>query len=108
MDHSIYFLNYKRHLVGILLTVYKHFGNLATAVFRFCCKFSTKIFFYLPVNNEKPKFVAFLEFYCLYECFIYRSNFVFPKISGKIVNSQGYFEFREPIKTRENYYSLIW
>ena len=26
----------------------------------------------------------------------------------KTVNSQGYFELREPIKTRENCYPLIW
>ena len=56
---------------------------------------------------------------CLYDCFIYRSNFVFRKCfetrrhigSGrKTVNSQGYSEIREPIKTRENWncYSLIW
>ena len=27
---------------------------------------------------------------------------------GKTVNSQGYSELREPIKTRENCYALIW
>ena len=35
-----------------------------------------KIILYLPVITNKPKFVAVL--YCLYECFIYTSNFVFP------------------------------
>ena len=48
---------------------------------------------------------------CLYDPFIYRSNFVFRKCletrrhlgSGrKTVNSQGYSELREPIKTSEN------
>ena len=54
---------------------------------------------------------------CLRDCFIYRSNFVFRKClearrhlgSGqKTVNSRGYFELREPIKTREKCYSPIW
>ena len=54
---------------------------------------------------------------CLYDCFIYRSNFVLRKClktrchldyGRKTVNSQGYSELREPIKTRENYDSLIW
>ena len=46
------FLNYKRLLVGTLLTVYKHFGIFSSAFLRFCCKFSMKIIFYLPVNTE--------------------------------------------------------
>ena len=66
---------------------------------QFCCKFSMKIIFYLPVNNDKPKFVTFLLLFCLYNCFIYWTNFVFWKClesichlgSGhKTVNSQGY------------------
>ena len=68
-----------------------------------------KIIFYLPVNTDTGIY--------LYYCFIYRSNFVYRKWlkkrwhlgSGrKTVNSQGYSEIREPIKARENYYSLIW
>ena len=39
---------------------------------------SVKIIFWPPVNTDKPKFVAFLVFF-LYDCFIYRSNFVFRK-----------------------------
>ena len=54
---------------------------------------------------------------CLYDYLIYCSNFVFRKClkawrhfgSGrKTVNSQGYSELRELIKTREKCYSLIW
>ena len=37
---------------------------------RFCCKFSVKIIFYLPVNTDKPKFVAFLVFVCTTASFI--------------------------------------
>ena len=36
----------------------------------FCCKFSRKIIFYLPVNTNKPKFVAFLVFVCTTTSFI--------------------------------------
>ena len=36
-------------------------------------------------------------------------EWIAPLGSGsKTVNSQGYYELREPIKTRENFYSLIW
>ena len=88
-------------------------GFFSTASLRFCRKFSMKIIFYLPVNTDKPKVVAF----CLYDCFIYRSNFVFRKSLGtrrhldfgrKTVNSQGYSELREPNETSENCYSLFW
>ena len=88
-------------------------GFFSTTSLRFCRKFSMKIIFYLPVNTDKPKVVAF----CLYDCFIYRSNFVFRKCLGtrrhldfgrKTVNSQGYSELREPNETNENCYSLFW
>ena len=93
-------------------TIYKHFGDFVN----FCCKFSMKIIFFLPVYTDKPKFVAFSGI-SLYDCFMYRSNSVFRKCletrrhlgSGrKTRTSQGYFELRELIKTRENCYSLIW
>ena len=50
---------------------------------------------------------------CLYDCVIYSSYKCLETRrhlgSGrKTVNSQGYSELREPIKTRENCYSLIW
>ena len=41
-------------------TIYKHFGDFVN----FCCKFSMKIIFFLPVYTNKPKFVAFLVFLC--------------------------------------------
>ena len=46
-------------------------GFCQSAFLRFCSKFSTKIIFYLPVNNHKPKFdVAFLVFVCTTASFI--------------------------------------
>ena len=70
-----------------------------------------KIIFYLKRQQaEVRRFIGI----CLYECFIYCSNFVFRKCletrrqlgSGrKTVSSQGYSELPEPIKTRENCYS---
>ena len=72
---------------------------------------------FLPTSEHRQvKFHRFLGI-CLYDCFIYRTNFVFRKWretgrhlgSGrKTVKSQGYSELREPIKTPENCYSLIW
>ena len=48
-----------------MFTIYnKHFRDLSRDFNDFCCKFSMKIIFYLPVNTEKPKFVAFVVFLC--------------------------------------------
>ena len=72
---------------------------------------------FLPTSKHRQAKVCRFLGVCLYECFIYRSNFVFRKChearrhlgSGrKMVNSQGYYELRKPIKTREKCYSLIW
>ena len=103
-------------MVGTLFTIYKHFGDFVKCILRFCCKFSMKIISYLTSEHREAKVRRFLGI-CLYECFIYRTNFVFRKCletrhhlgSGcKTVNSQGYSELREPFKTRENCNSLIW
>ena len=64
------FVSYRRHLVGTLFTIYEHFGDYAKCIFWFCCKFSLKIIFLLPVNINKPKFVAFLAFVCTNGLFI--------------------------------------
>ena len=72
---------------------------------------------FLPTSKHQQAIVCRFLGVCLYECFIYRSNFVFRKCHearrhldsvGKMVNSQGYSELRKPIKTREKCYSLIW
>ena len=95
-------------MAGTLFPIYKHFGDFVKCIFQFCCKFSMKIIFYLSVNTDGM---------CLYDCYTYSKHFVFRKClemrrhlgSGrKTVNSQGYSELREPIKTHENCYSLIW
>ena len=62
-------------------------------------------------NNKIGLKFTFLVFLCTTEYFIYRSDFVFRKCLGsgrKTVKSQGYSKLREPIKRRENCYSLIW
>ena len=113
---KVTFVNEKRQLVGTLFTIYKHFGDCIKCVLRFCCKFSMQIIFYLPVNTDKPKFVAFLVFFCTNPSLIAQIS-----SSGKcrearrhlgsgpkIVYSQGYSELRKPIKTREKCYSLMW
>ena len=92
------------------------FKNISPILSSALCWFSMKIIIYLPVKNDKPKFVAFLIFVCT-TASNFPSNFVFRKCletrrhlgSGrKKVNIQRYSELREPIKKRKNCYSLIW
>ena len=64
------FVNKKRHLVGTLFTISNLPEIFSRAFLRFCCKFSMKIIFYLPVNTDKPKVVAFLVFVCTTASFI--------------------------------------
>ena len=92
------------------------FKNISRILSSALCWCSMKIIIYLPVKNDKPKFVAFLIFVCT-TASNFPSNFVFRKCletrrhlgSGrKTVNIQRYSELREPIKTRKNCYWLIW
>ena len=53
-----------------MFIIYKPFGDFVKCVLRFCCKFSMKIIFYLPVNTNKQQFVAFLVFVCTTASFI--------------------------------------
>ena len=53
-------------------------GILSNAVLRFYCKFRMKIIFNLPINTDKPKFVAFLVFACT-TASLNRSNIVSRK-----------------------------
>ena len=82
-----------------------------------------KIIFIPTSKHREAKVRRFLGI-CLYDCFIYSSNFVFRKClettrhlgSGrKTVNSQGYSELREPIKMPKiaihwfgRYYNIIY
>ena len=72
---------------------------------------------FLPTSEHRQAKVRRFLGICLYYCFTYRSNVVFRKCletrrhpgSGrKTVNIQGYSALRQPIKTRENSYLLIW
>ena len=80
----------------------------------FCCKLSTKFFFYRPVNTDKPKFVSFLVFagaaasftakILSFETVAKREAILnpFPKQwISKDIPSYG-------SRTRENCYPLIW
>ena len=66
--------------------------------------------FLLTTEHRQAKFRRFLGI-CLYDYFIYRTNFVFRKcletrrhlgFGRKTVNSERYSELWQPIKTREN------
>ena len=72
-----------------------------------------KIIFYQPVNSDKAKFVAFLVCVCTTISFIGQIS------SSENVSNRGAIlapvakrwiakDIREPIKTLENCYSLIW
>ena len=98
--------------------------NLETEAFQGFCQVHFTILLqiqhennFLPTSEHREAKIRPFLGIRLYDCFIYRTNFVFRKCletrrhlgSGrKTVNSQGYSELREPIKTRENCYSLIW
>ena len=75
------FLELNRHLVGSLFTIYKHFGNFVECMLRFFCNFSMKIILYLiiVIKHRQAKVRRSLGI-CLYDLFIYRSNFVFQKV----------------------------
>ena len=102
--------------MGSLFTIYKDFGDFFKCIFTSLLQIQHENSFLPTSKHRQAKARRFFGF-CLYDCFIYRSNFVFRKFletrphlgSGrKTVNSQGYSELWETIKTRENCYSLIW
>ena len=61
---KVTFVNQKRHLVGTLFTIYKHFGDFVNCIFTILLQILNENKFYLPVNTNKPKFVGFLIFVC--------------------------------------------
>ena len=112
MKKSNFFVNLKRHLEGSFFTIYKHFGDFSSAFLRFCCKFSKKIVFYLPVNTDRLTLVAFLVFVWTTASFISqisssenlsKRDAILPSVVkqwiAKDIPSYG---------TRKNCYSLIW
>ena len=61
-----------------------------------CCKFGKKFFFFRPVNTFKPNFISFLVFVGAAASFTAKIDLLKPSGNEK------------PIRTRENYYLLIW
>ena len=85
----------KRHLVGTLFTIYKHFGDFVKCIFTILLQIQHENNFLPTSEHRQAKVRRFLGI-CLYDCFIYRSNFVFRKCletrrhlgsGGKSVNS---------------------
>ena len=72
-----------------------------------------KIIFYLPVNTDKPKFIALLVFDDTTASFIAQisssENFraILAQATQQWIAKEGYSELWEPIKMRKNCYSLI-
>ena len=50
--------------------IYKRCGDFVKCMFMILLQIHMKIIFYLPVNNDKPKFVTFLVFVCTTSSFI--------------------------------------
>ena len=44
--------------------IYKHFGDFVKCIFTILLRIQHEITFYLPVNTDKSKFVAFLVVVC--------------------------------------------
>ena len=71
-----------------------------------------KIIFYLPVNIDKPKFMAFWVFDYTTASFIAQisssENFwaILAQVTKQWIAKEGYSELWEPIKTRKNCYLL--
>ena len=76
----------------------------------------SEVFFYQPVNTNKSNFVSFLVFVGAAASFTAKISF-FETVAKrevilwsrpKTVNIQGYSKLREPTRTRENCFPLIW
>ena len=95
--------------MGSLFTIYKHLGDIVKCIFMILLQIQQENNFLPTSKHPQAKVRRFLGI-CLYDCFIYRSNFVFRKCletrrhlgSGrKTVNSQGYSELWEPSKRQK-------
>ena len=102
--------------MGTLFTIYKHFRDFVKWLLRLLLQIQHENNF-LTTNKHQQAKVRHFSGISLYDYFIYRSNSIFRKClemrchlgSGcKTVNSQGYSELQEPIKTDKNCHSLIW
>ena len=92
-----------------MFTIYKHFGDFVKCIFTILLQIQHENNFLPTSKHLQAKVRRFLGI-CLYDCFIYGSNFVFRKCletrchlgSGrKTVNSHGYCELWEPIGARK-------
>ena len=57
------FVNNRRHFDRVCLCTFQLTVSGITFFLRFCRKFSEEIFFYRPLNSNKPNFVSFLVFF---------------------------------------------
>ena len=82
----------------------------------FCCIFSEKIFFYRPVNADKPNFVSFFVFAGTAASFtakissletVAKREAIWNPVSKQWI-SKDIPSYGEPIRMRENRYPLIW
>ena len=92
--------------------VYIAIDSVSGIIFYDFVEIQWEIFFYRPVNADKPNFVSFLIFLGTAVSFTAKMS-SFETVAKresrpKTVNIQGYSELREPIRTRENCYPPIW
>ena len=85
--------------MGSLFTIYKHLGDIVKCISMILLQIQQENNF-LPTSKHRQAELHHFLGICLYNRFIYRSNFIFPKISQnempsssgfsrKTVNSQG-------------------
>ena len=113
---KVTFVNKRRHLVKSLftfqLTVFRGSSFYDLLLIEY-----SNFFFYQPVNTDKPNFLSFLVMVGAAASFnakvsyfeiVAKREVILIESRLKTVNIQGYSELREPIRTRENCYPLIW
>ena len=95
------------------VSIYKHFGDFVKWFLRLLLQIQHENNFLPTGNPDKPKFVAFSAFLCTTASFVAKISSAKnvserDAILAPVANSQEYSELREPVKTRENFFSLIW
>ena len=70
------FCKLKPHLGGTLFTIYKHFSDFVNCVFTILLQIQHENNFLPTSKHQQAKDSNFLGL-CLYDCFIYCSNFIF-------------------------------
>ena len=72
------FCKLERHLVGTLFTIKKHFEHFVKCIFTILLQIQDENNFLPTSKHWQSKVRRFLDIW-FYDCFIYRSNFVFLK-----------------------------